>query len=81
MRHAILAASNINLITQTVPNRRTRQDEDDSLMNYSSIAVYLNIVYHLIVGCYYAIFSKGEDGTGKSSTSCYEIIPEVITGS
>ena len=40
-------------------------DEDDSLMNYSSFAVYLNIMYHLIVGTYYAIFWNDKSGIGK----------------
>ena len=49
-----------------MPNRRTKGDEDDALMNYSAIAVYLTIIYHLIVGCYYSLNSASTDGTGKS---------------
>merc|ERR1712088_1137028 len=48
---------------KTVSNRRTYNDEDDALMNNSAIAVYLNIVYHLIVGSYFSMFWTGSDGT------------------
>ena len=52
-------------IFKAIGNRRIVSDEDDCLMNYSSIAVYLNIMYHLIVGAYYSIFWSSEPGIRK----------------
>ena len=55
-------------------------------MNNSSIAVYLNIVYHLIVGCYYSLFWSESDGTGnktytlKGAQSMLQVCAQLMNG-
>ena len=39
-----------------------KDDEDDPLVQYSSIAAYLLTMYHLIEGIYFAINSTNADG-------------------
>lgn len=46
---------------KAIRKRRCHNDEDDGLMNFSSIAVYLNISYHLIVGAYYSMFATEDE--------------------